>query len=131
MTLIRTGASADHFEGTLTAAQVGDFQLVIQPGVLPSGSGEVPAVAVTVGPPQREFQNIGTDTVSMVTLAAKTAGAVIPLNDAAELAKKIPDRSVPILIANSEELWYKPIALALVVTLATIEWLLRKSAGLI
>ena len=40
--------------------------------------------------------------------------------------KQIPDRSMPILNAQSEELWNKPFALALVVLLATMEWLIRK-----
>jgi uncharacterized membrane protein len=131
LTLVRTGTSPAHFEGSLTATQVGDYQLLIPPGVLPSEAGEVPPVGVVVERPQREFQNIGTDEVSLATLANKTTGAVIPLDDASQLAKKIPDRSMPVLISTSEELWYKPFALALVVALATIEWLLRKSAGLI
>jgi uncharacterized membrane protein len=131
LTLARSGNSPEHFEGSLTMTQVGDYQLVIQPGSLPGGAGEVPPVAIAVQPPQREFQNIGTDTVSLATLATKTTGAVIPLNDAALLAKLIPDRSMPVLVSNSEELWYKPIALALVVLLVTIEWVLRKTSGLI
>jgi hypothetical protein len=56
---------------------------------------------------------------------------VIPPYRAADVLKEIPDRSVMVLQTQSEELWNKPLALALVVALATAEWLLRKRAGLI
>ena len=102
--------------------------LTPQPGVLPI---DVPSNAVTVEAPQREFERTAADVADMETLARKTTGAVVPVYEADELAKEIPDRSLPLLNSVSEELWYKPIALLLIVGLATVEWLLRKSAGLI
>lgn len=131
LTLQHTNAGSDDndaLEGMTTASQVGDILLTIQPGILPV---DVPPFEVSVEPPQREFEKIAADTESLTTLATKTTGAVIPLYRSAELAKQVPDRSIPLLDSIPEELWYKPIALLLVVTLATIEWLLRKSAGLI
>jgi hypothetical protein len=111
-----------------TASQVGDILLTVQPGILPI---DVPPVEVSVEPPQREFDKIAADIDSLTTLATKTTGAVIPLYRSDELARQVPDRSVPLITSDYEELWYKPIALLLVVALATTEWLLRKSAGLI
>jgi uncharacterized membrane protein len=118
----------ERLEGSTTATQIGDFTLKVGAGILPI---DLPTYTVTVEPPQREFETIVADVESMNTLAAKTTGAVLPLYKAEELAKQVPDRSLPTLVTNSEELWYKPIALLLVVGLATAEWLLRKRAGLI
>ncbi len=131
ITLSRTAGSQEHFEGTTTATQVGNFQLSLPPGTIPTFGGEVHPYELTVEPPQREFEKVGADVVSLSSITAKSAGAVVGLDKAADLAKLIPDRSLPILVSNSEELWYKPFALILVVGLATAEWLLRKSAGLI
>ena len=130
ISLERSSADQTKWSGVTTAAQVGDFTLQVKPGVLPGDSG-VSNATVTVEPPQREFERIAADVQSLGTIAAKTSGSVVPLMHAEELANDIPDRSVPVLISNTEELWYKPIALVLVVALATIEWLLRKSAGLV
>ena len=118
----------DTLEGMTTASQVGDVELTVQPGVLPI---EVPPVEVSIEPPQREFAKVATDVESLTTLANKTSGAVIPLYRSGELAKQVPDRSIPVIDSQTEELWYKPFALVLMVGLATVEWLLRKSAGLI
>ena len=111
-----------------TATEIGPITASVAPGVLPV---ELPPYELTVEPPQREFQNVTTDIESLDTLADKTTGAVVPLYHAEQLTKDIPDRSLASVRSDSEELWYKPIALILIVGLATLEWLLRKRAGLI
>ena len=111
-----------------TAARVGEYTLVVQPGTLPV---DLPPVDLVVEPPQREFENVTTDLASLRSIATKTTGAVVAPYATADLTRQIPDRSTPILMGQSEELWNKPFALLLVVLLATIEWLIRKSAGLI
>ena len=130
ITLERSGTDQTKWNGVTTAAQVGEFTLQVKPGFLPGDSG-VSKSMVTVEPPQREFEKIGADFASLSTIAAKSSGRVVALPHEEELAKEVPDRSVPVLVSNTEELWYKPIALVLVITLATVEWLLRKSAGLV
>jgi hypothetical protein len=120
--------SVDKLEGAVTAARVGEYTLVVQPGTLPV---DLPPVDLVVEPPQREFENVTTDLASLRSIATKTTGAVVAPYATADLTRQIPDRSTPILMGQSEELWNKPFALLLVVLLATIEWLIRKSAGLI
>ncbi len=120
--------AVDRLEGTTTAQRIGEYTLVVPPGTLPI---DMTPIALTIEPPQREFENVTTDLVSLRDIAAKTGGAVLFPYQTAELNKQIPDRSVPVLVAQSEELWNKPFALILVVLLASCEWLIRKSAGLI
>lgn len=118
----------DTLEGSATADRLGEFSLVIRPGLLPV---EIPPMQLVVEQPQLEFETVTTDIPALKSLAAKTSGAVVPPYQTSELPRQIPDRSLPTLIGQSEELWNKPIALILVVLLATIEWLIRKNAGLI
>ena len=118
----------DHVQGSATAMQLGEFKLAVKPGSLPV---EIATVELAVGQPQREFESTTADMTSLRSIASRTGGAVISPVDSADVLKQIPDRSIPVLSTQSEELWSKPIALILVVLLATIEWLIRKSAGLI
>jgi hypothetical protein len=121
-------AAADRFEGTTTASRVGDFSLVVRPGSLPA---ELQPVDLTIERPQREFENVTTDIAGLKTLTGRTSGKVLFPYQTAQLTRDIPDRSIPVVLSDSEELWNKPFALILVVLLASIEWLIRKSAGLI
>ena len=131
MTLTRS-ALPERYEGKVTLRETGE--VTAQVDTAAAGGGlPVPVLPVTlnVTPPGREFERITTDLESLTTLATRTTGAVLPLPQADDLSKRIPDRSLPVLTQRSEELWVKPIALAMVLLLLTIEWLIRKSAGLI
>ena len=129
MTLQRdAGAEGEiRLEGMTTATQVGVFMLTVEPGILPVS----PTYEVTVERPQRELQTVTADMESLTSLATKTTGEVLPVYRAETLTKLVPDRSLASISSLSEDLWYKPIALVLVIGLATAEWLLRKRAGLI
>jgi hypothetical protein len=124
----------ERLTGAATAEQIGDFTLQIKPGSLPVDPA---VVELTVEQPQREFQAVTADVPSLETLARVRSsdqavkGDVIPPFRQEDILKEIPDRSMMVLQSVPEELWNKPFALVLVVLLATGEWLLRKSAGLI
>ena len=92
---------------------------------------DVPPIDLTVSPPSREQSTTAADFDALNSLVAPTKGRLIPLPTAADLAKFVADRSVQSSVTEAEDLWNKPIALVLVVLLLTIEWLIRKSAGLI
>jgi len=131
MTLTRSSIP-ERYEGKITLRETGEVTVQVDTS---TGAGALPVpvmpVTLNVMPPGREFEHITADLESLNTLASRTTGAVLPLPQADELAKRIPDRSLPVLTQRSEELWVKPIALVLVLLLLTIEWLIRKSAGLI
>jgi hypothetical protein len=123
-----SGGGLEKLTGLAAAERLGDFTLQVKPGVLPV---EVEGQELTVGQPQREFENVTADVASLQSLAKRTGGDVIPPYRAADVLKEMPDRSMMILQTQSEELWNKPFALVLVLAIATAEWLLRKRAGLI
>jgi hypothetical protein len=124
----------ERLTGSASAEQLGDFTLQVKPGSLPVDPA---AVELAVEQPQREFQNVTMDLQSLETLAhvhskdEASRGDVIPPYRQEDILKEIPDRSMMVLQTVPEELWNKPFALVLVLMLATAEWLLRKSAGLI
>lgn len=127
LTLNRVQNSQEMYEGVMTPTLVGDLTLQLAPG-LPV---EVAPMTIAVGRPRREVANLIIDRTTLNLLAERTEGKVLPLTSAGQLATLISDRSQVTLVSLSEELWNKWIALVLVVGLLTVEWLIRKSAGLI
>lgn len=128
ITLTRMPGQQDRLAGITTAGQLGEMVLSVSPGDAPV---DVQPLEVVVTPPEREFEKTAADIESLTTVSVRTTGQVLPLYRHEEAAKLVPDRSLPITIRLSEELWYKPIALLLLIGLLTAEWLIRKSAGLI
>jgi uncharacterized membrane protein len=126
--LKRLANAPDQFEGTFTGNQLGKFQAQVRAGVLPI---EVPPIDLEVSPASREQATAAADLDALGALVNPTKGKIIPLPLAAELAKDVADRSVQSSITESEDLWNKPIALVLILAFLTIEWLIRKSSGLI
>jgi uncharacterized membrane protein len=126
--LKRLANAPDQYEGTFTGNQLGSFQAQARPGDLPI---EVPAIDLEVSPSSREQSTTSADLDALTALTNPTKGKLIPLADAAELAKLVADRSVQSSLTESEDLWNKPIALVLILALLTTEWLIRKSSGLI
>lgn len=127
ITLRRGTGTQEMYEGLLTPTSVGTLSLQL-PTSLPV---DTTPLKITVDPPRREFANITADIPALTQLAQRTEGQLITPNNVTELATLIADRSQITITSLSEELWNKWPALALVVVLLTIEWLIRKSSGLI
>ena len=128
MTLSRTAGSQESYQGVMTATRTGAMKLQLTPGLLPV---DTKTLTVQVEGPQREFADSTVDLTALTTLAERTEGKVVSMDKAGELANLIVDKSQLTLNLMGEELWNKPIALILVVVLVGVEWLIRKSAGLI
>ena len=112
----------------MTPWVVGRYTLAAKPGVLP---GAVKPVEMDVAASMREFATLTADPAALARLVAGTGGAVIAPTNQRALAQLIPDRSVEAVIRQSRQIWNKPWALALLIGLLTVEWILRKRAGLI
>jgi uncharacterized membrane protein len=128
ITMTRSSSEADSYSGLATAGRVGTLTLTVAPGVLPI---DVPAVRVQVQPPQREFASTTADYAALETIAARTEGRIVALPDLGQLGTLVSDKSQLTLLSRSEALWNKPIVLFIAIALLTIEWLVRKRAGLI
>ncbi len=126
--MVPTDSSHQLYEGSLTLERLGQYHISAPPGEL---AAPLKPLRVRVVPPNLEFNNPRVDMAALCRLARATGGSVLPLPQAARLAGLIPDRSVQTISRQSRQIWNKPIALALLVILLTVEWVLRKRAGLI
>ena len=128
ITLAAVSAGHRQYEGEVTPWVVGHYTLAAKPGVLPA---VVKPVEMDVAASMREFSTLTSDPAALSRMVVGTGGAVVPLAGQQALAQLIPDRSVEVAIRQSRQLWNKPWALALLILLLTVEWILRKRAGLI
>ncbi len=74
-----------------------------------------------------ELKNPAADHAALARLSQQTGGELIPASQLAELPAKLPNRQLRLL--GAEEiwtLWDRPLALALIVVLLTLEWAGRK-----
>jgi len=113
------------YEGTVVATQVGLNEVVV---TLDGGEGPVRvAKQITVEVPQVEFADPRLNRQLLVAMADRTDGRYFEVNDTAELASRVPQRTETIVIRGRPiELWDTNRLLILLITLLTIEWALRK-----
>ena len=116
----------DTFTGGFTADRIGRFSVRLSPG---GDAGPIQSpVEVTV--PQLELNDPSLDRVTLAGLARETGGAVVELADAATLPKVIPSAQKEIPVVVDRPLWASPLAMLAFATLITMEWVLRKRAGM-
>ncbi|MDX2115254.1 MAG: hypothetical protein SFZ24_06475 [Planctomycetota bacterium] len=81
--------------------------------------------------PDDELRHPETDHGALARLAEETGGAVLEASDLSSLPERIPNRSLRLLNETTESLWDTPLALLVVVLLATLEWVGRRVIRLI
>jgi hypothetical protein len=79
-----------------------------------------------VEPPRQETDKPGTNRPLLEDLAKASGGRVFTPADAKEIPTALPIKEVERLIQYREELWDAPLGMILIVTLLTVEWVLRK-----
>jgi len=121
-------ANHNEYQGDLTLWQTGRYTISPAAGSLP---GQVKPVEISAILPNWEFDDPRTDIPALESFTSGTGGRVIMPLQTSELQALIADRSVETIQQQSTELWNKPIALGILVVLLTVEWVLRKRAGLI
>jgi hypothetical protein len=80
-----------------------------------------------VEPPRQETDKPGTNRPLMEDVARAAGGRVFTPADAYEIPAAFPIKEVERLIQYREELWDAPLWLIAIVTLLTVEWVLRKT----
>lgn len=116
------------YTATWKTSVAGDLLLrIVEAGLDDLDIGE----ALTVIHPDDERRQPATDHARLEQLAADTGGRVIPLNDLAQLVTYVPSRAEPIENDRTEPLWHSPLALFVIVTLITLEWVGRKVIRLV
>ncbi len=86
---------------------------------------------VTAAWPTDELRRPRTDHAALEALAAPTGGRTLTLADLQNLDTILPNRATRRVVERSEPLWDAPLALILLLTLLTTEWLGRRAIRLI
>lgn len=124
---IESGARA-LYQANWRSDRAGRFVLrVIEPLL---ESLELQAVA-EVRDPAEELARAATDHERLIRLANATGGAVVPLNDLAQLTQLAPDRSREITSETRQPLTNTLLALLVILGLLTLEWALRRGLRLV
>ena len=122
------GAGNHLYEGLFTPWSVGTYTLSAAAGTLP---GKVNDLRIRAIIPDLEFDNPRVDTTGLRQMALLTGGRLVRPPQLASLESLIPDRSLETVWRRNHQIWNKPIALILLIALLTVEWIVRKRAGLI
>ncbi len=80
-----------------------------------------------VEPPRQETDKPGANRPLLEDVAKASGGRVFTPADAREIPAAFPIKEVERLIQYREELWDAPLWMILIVTLLTVEWVLRKT----
>jgi hypothetical protein len=127
--LVRQEGQVDLFLASYTADRIGKFKAKLPPI---AGGIDAMEIPFEVNVPRLELNEPQVDRQLLSRLAAETMGKTYELDQAkAHLAADIPSAAKQIPVEISEPLWNKDRALAIFVLLITVEWVLRKSYGML
>lgn len=118
--LLRTGRPGE-YAANLAPDSTGRYLAKVASGLTVGGE-----VTYECERPDDETRRAAADHALLEQLARDTGGAVVRREDLASLKDLLPKRSVVTEQATLEPLWDAPLALILIVLLATIEWLGRR-----
>ncbi len=125
----KPGATADklegHFKGTISeklTVQQGVYEL-LAPKAIDSNLYDPKQIKIEL--PQAEMTRPEADPVTMESIASKPEN-VMKIQDVDKLTDLIPPGKLPLVSDKPRELWDSRLTLIILVTLLTIEWILRK-----
>ncbi|MCE9534347.1 MAG: hypothetical protein K8T89_24975, partial [Planctomycetes bacterium] len=122
-------------EGIQSNLPPGDYSMELSiPDIenkLLDADGKKPRATFKVLPPETgEMLNLATNWERMKEIADKSGGLMLPADKAAELIEKLQTRTASREIPTDKFLWQSWWLLVPLLTLLTVEWLMRKWVGL-
>lgn len=127
----RLGAESNLFEGNIVPRRPGNFMLEAIDVVAARLDEKPSTVWIRVQRPDLEARHVEADHDVLHRIADITHGKVIDLDQLAMAFSTIRDRSVRIPDDITEPLWDSKLVMILFITLITVEWIMRKSFGLL
>ncbi len=118
--LLRT-PRAGEFAASVTPDAIGSYTVRI-----PSGPAMGAETTFECERPDDETRRASADHALLEEIAKETGGAVVQPKDLGTLSGLLPNRRVTTETATIEPLWDAPLALILIILLASIEWLGRR-----
>jgi uncharacterized membrane protein/cbb3-type cytochrome oxidase subunit 3 len=127
--MVKQEAQTNLYAASYTADKIGKFQAKLPPI---AGGVDAMEVPFEVNVPRLELNEPQVDRQLLSRVASETMGKAYDLDQArAHLAADIPSAAKQIPVEISEPLWNKDRALVIFVLLITVEWVLRKSYGML
>jgi hypothetical protein len=99
----------------------------VEPGLVALGL----SATVDVALPDDEMRRPQADHALLERLASETGGRILEPSDLSRLSELLPNRRERLISERAEALWDTPLALLVVITLLTLEWLGRRLIRLI
>jgi hypothetical protein len=121
-------STARSFATTWLPSEAGEWTVrPIEPGLASLGL----SVSIDVTLPDDEMRTPQTDHALLERLSSETGGRMLESADFGRLAELLPNRRERLISERAESLWDSPLALIVIVTLLTLEWLGRRLIRLI
>jgi uncharacterized membrane protein len=118
------------YEATYIARETGAYSVE---AVVTEPDGKVAGRAAagwTSDPAAAEFRSLKPNRALLETLAKRTGGEIVALEDLNKFVRSLPGRHAPITETWSEPLWQKPAVFLLVLACFVAEWGIRRWKGL-
>jgi len=129
--LSRLAPGSKWFEGTFVGPRRGAYTISARPAPLDAGE-KPPAATVTVESSSMESRLLRADHDALRQLSAMTEGGqALAVDQLAQLAGLIEDRSILVPDDIYEPLWDTRLVLALFVLIILVEWVVRKAMDLV
>ncbi len=130
LTAESSAANPGTYEATYIAREAGAYSVE---AVVTQAGGEVVGRTVTgwtSDPAAAEFRSLKPNRALLETLAQRTGGEIVAMDDLEKFVRRLPERRAPITETWSEPLWHKPMVLLLVLTCFVAEWGIRRWKGM-
>jgi hypothetical protein len=122
--LTRLPQAPSTFEGQMTQLPEGSYHAVIE---TPSFAGAPPSGDFRIESQLKETRNLRLDVTELTQTAERTNAKYYPITSAQELAEELPQGfPVPLKTDTPKSLWNHYLALLLITTFLSTEWMLRK-----
>jgi hypothetical protein len=117
------------FNGTIADLKPGAYRIRL---VSPQLTSPPPPHSLRVVSPQSELTHLQMNVADLRLAATRSRGRFYSIHNADRLLRDLPrGRQVPIESLPVIPIWNSPVLAGLFITLITMEWLMRKRAGMV
>jgi hypothetical protein len=130
LTAEQSSTSPGTYEATYIAREAGAYSV---DAVVTQADGKIAGRAAagwTSDPAAAEFRSLKPNRALLETIANRTGGAVVAMEDLEKFVRHLPERQAPITETWTEPLWHKPVVFLLVLCCFVAEWGIRRWKGM-
>jgi uncharacterized membrane protein len=125
-----SAASPGTYEATYIARETGAYSVE---ALVTQADGKVAGQAAagwTSDPAAAEFRSLKPNRQLLETIAKRTGGEIVAMDDLEKFVRHLPERHAPITETWTDPLWHKPVVFLFVLGCFVAEWGIRRWKGL-